>query len=112
MNENMRVMETVHPVSLKSLGQGKHIMDMGQNMAGWVRMKVSGTKGDKVTLRFAESLQPDGGIYVANLRDALVTDVYTLRGGGEESWSPRFVYHGFRYVEITDYPGTPRKEDF
>ena len=69
---------------------------MGQNMAGWVKMKVNaaritvgrGKAGDKVTLRFAESLQPNGELYVANLRDARVTDVYTLKGAGEETWSP------------------------
>src|SRR5690606_94433 len=48
----------------------------------------------------------------ANLRDAKVTDRYTLKGEGQETWEPSFVYHGFRYVEITDYPGTPTIEDF
>lgn len=111
-NENMQVMETIQPVSIKQLSKDKYIMDMGQNMAGWVRMHVKGKSGAAVTLKFAESLQPDGSLYVANLRDALVTDVYTLKGEGDESWAPRFVFHGFRYVEINNYPGTPGKEDF
>ncbi|RYY11394.1 MAG: alpha-rhamnosidase, partial [Cytophagaceae bacterium] len=68
--------------------------------------------GDKITLRFAETLQASGELYVANLRDARVTDVYTLRGGGRETWEPAFVFHGFRYVEISGYPGLPTLADF
>ena len=112
MNENMKVMETVKPINISKSKPGVFIMDMGQNMAGWIKMKVKGSRGQKVTLRYAESLQSNGEIYTANLRDALVTDVYTLRGEGTESWSPRFVFHGFRYVEITNYPGTPTTSDF
>jgi alpha-L-rhamnosidase len=112
MNENMKVMETIQPVSIKQLSADKYILDMGQNMAGWIKMKVLGKKGDAVKLRFAESLQPDGELYTANLRDALVTDIYTLKGEGIETWHPTFVFHGFRYVEITGYPGTPTTNDF
>lgn len=112
MNEHMRVVETIKPVSIRELKPGVHIMDMGQNMVGWVKMKVSGQRGDSVKLRFAESLQESGELFVANLRDARVTDVYTLKGEGEESWEPSFVYHGFRFVEISNYPGTPTVDDF
>jgi len=112
MNENMKVMETIRPVSIKRLSDGKYILDMGQNMAGWLRMQVQGEAGDSVKLRFAESLQANGELYTANLRDALVTDLYVLKGATKESWHPRFVFHGFRYVEITGYPGTPRTDDF
>jgi alpha-L-rhamnosidase len=112
MNEGMKVMEKIHPVGIKTLKPGVHILDMGQNMVGWLSMKVKGSKGERVRLRFAEILQPDGELYVANLRDAKVTDVYTLNGNGEETWEPRFVYHGFRYVEISNYPGKPTTNDF
>ncbi|MCU7551903.1 glycoside hydrolase family 78 protein [Chitinophagaceae bacterium LB-8] len=112
MNEPMRVVENIQPASVKQLKPRTFIMDMGQNMAGWVKMKVRGKKGEQVTLRFAETLQNNGELYVANLRDAKVTDIYTLKGEGEEVWEPTFVYHGFRYVEITGYPGTPTTKDF
>ncbi|MDQ3844562.1 MAG: glycoside hydrolase family 78 protein, partial [Bacteroidota bacterium] len=112
MNECMEVMETIKPVSISQLKPNVYIMDMGQNMVGWIRMKVNGKKGDKVKLRFAESLQPNGALYVANLRDARVTDIYTLKGEGAETWAPTFVYHGFRFVEITGYPGKPEIDDF
>ena len=112
MNEPIKIVATVNPIVIKQLKPGTWIMDMGQNMAGWVQMKVKGQRGDKVTLRYAETLQPNGSLYVANLRDAKVTDIYTLKGGGEEIWHPVFVFHGFRYVEITGYPGTPSVNDF
>ncbi len=112
MNENMMVMETLKPVSIKQTKPGTYILDMGQNMAGWLRMKVQGKRGQRVTLKFAESLQKNGMLYTENLRDALVTDVYTLKGGGMETWAPRFVYHGFRYVEVSGYPGNATKENF
>lgn len=112
MNANMKVMERIKPLTIKKRSSNQFILDMGQNMAGWIRMQVNGKRGDKVTLRFAESLQPNGELYVANLRDAQVTDVYTLKGGAKESWAPTFVFHGFRYVEINNYPGIPALDDF
>jgi alpha-L-rhamnosidase len=112
MNEPIKVMATVKPLSITQLKPGTWIMDMGQNMAGWVQMQVKGNRGDKVTLRYAETLKPDGSLYVANLRDAKVTDIYTLKGGDTETWHPVFVFHGFRYVEISGYPGKPKLTDF
>jgi alpha-L-rhamnosidase len=111
-NNPIRIKQTIYPVSIKDIGQGKYIIDMGQNFSGWIRMKVQGQRGQSVKLRFAESLQPNGELYTANLRDARVTDVYTLKGEGVEEWQPAFVYHGFRYVEITGYPGNPALNDF
>jgi alpha-L-rhamnosidase len=112
MNENMKVMETIAPVSIKELTPGTHIMDMGQNMVGWIRMRVTGKSGTRVSLRFAETVRENGALYTDNLRDAKVTDVYTLKGDGQETWEPSFVYHGFRYVEITGYPGKPQLQNF
>lgn len=112
MNAGMKVMQTLKPRSIKALKPGTYILDMGQNMTGWLAMKVKGAKGHVVQLRFAETLQQNGELFTANLRDAKVTDRYTLKGEGVESWEPSFVYHGFRYVEIVNYPGTPTPEDF
>ncbi len=88
---------------------GRFTFDLGQNMVGVARLKVTGPQGAKVTLRFAEMLNPDGTIYTDNLRNARATDSYVLRGfdGEEETWKPSFTFHGFRYVEVTGYPGTP-----
>jgi len=112
LNRNMKVMETIRPVGLTQPKSGMYILDMGQNMVGWVSMKVKGKAGDRVKLRFAEVLQDDGTLYLANIRGALVTDIYTLKGADTEMFEPVFTYHGFRFVEITGYPGTPAVNDF
>ncbi len=105
-----RVIASVDPKDVTPLANGTYIFDMGQNMVGWVTLKVKGAAGSRVRLRFAEILNPDGTIYTANLRNADATDVYTLRGGEEETFAPHFTFHGFRYVEVTGYPGTPGLE--
>jgi alpha-L-rhamnosidase len=102
-----RVISTLDPKGVTPSANGAYVFDMGQNMVGWVTIKVKGAAGTKVRLRFAEILNPDGTIYTANLRNADATDVYILRGGDEESFTPHFTFHGFRYVELTGYPGTP-----
>jgi alpha-L-rhamnosidase len=107
MAEPLRVMETLTPKSMNRIRPGVFVFDMGQNMVGWARLSVTGPKGTVVTLRFAETLRSDGTLYLDNLRSARATDVYTLKGGPTEVWEPRFTYHGFRYVEVTGYPGTP-----
>lgn len=112
MNEFMQVMDTLKPIAIRQQTAETHIIDMGQNMTGWIKLHVKGAAGTRVKMRFAESLQQDGSLFVANLRDARVTDSYTLKGGDQESWEPRFVYHGFRYVEVTGYPGKPNLSDF
>ncbi len=112
MNEKIRVTDIIKPRSIKKLNDNAYVMDMGQNMAGWLQMKVKGNKGQTVKLRFAETTKADGELYVANLRDAKSTDTYVLKGEGQEVWHPTFVYHGFRYVEIIGYPGIPTVNDF
>jgi len=79
-------------------------------MVGGCRLSVTGQRGTEVTLRHAETLKPDGTLYTDNLRGALATDLYVLRGGGPEVYEPRFTYHGFRYVELRGFPGKPTLE--
>jgi alpha-L-rhamnosidase len=111
-NPNIKVMETLKPVAIKALDNNVYVLDMGQNMVGWVRMKVKGNKGDRVQLRFSETVNADGSLYLANIRSAEVTDAYVLKGGAEETFEPSFTYHGFRYAEITGFPGTPALKHF
>ena len=101
----VQVVETVKPVRITKAPNGATIFDLGQNMAGWARLRVTGPAGTVVRMRFAEILAPDGNIYTENLRNANATDVYILRGGAEETFTPHFTYHGFRFIEITGYPG-------
>ncbi len=107
MQEPIRVTGTLKPISVKEIKPGIFIYDLGQNMVGWCRLHVSGKAGTSVMLRHAETLKPDGSLYMANLRGAEVTDIYTLRGGGTETWEPSFITHGFRFVEVTGFPGKP-----
>ncbi|HOM62905.1 MAG TPA: family 78 glycoside hydrolase catalytic domain [Dysgonamonadaceae bacterium] len=107
-NPNLRVMEEIKPVKITQLPDGKYILDMGQNMVGWLKIeKLNGKKGQPITMRFAELLNPDSTLYLANIRGAKVTDIYTPAKDGEFSWEPSFVYHGFRFVEISGLDAMP-----
>ncbi len=109
-NPNIRVMDTVEPVSIAALNDSTWIVDMGQNMVGWLAVELEGRKDRPVRLRFAETLQDDGNLYVDNLRGAKATDLYTPAEDGTFSWTPRFTYHGFRYVEIAGAAAKPDLE--
>jgi alpha-L-rhamnosidase len=104
--------QEIKPIAAPRGGPGwpntsDYIFDLGQNMVGWVKLKVKGPAGTTIRLRYSEMLDSDGKLYTINLRSAKVTDYYTLRGEGEEIYEPRFTFHGFRYVEVRGYPGTP-----
>jgi len=103
----IRVVDSMVPVALTNPRPGVFVFDMGQNFSGWAELRVSGPRGTEVRLRYAELLYDDGMINRENLREAKSRDIYILHGQGEEVYQPRFTYHGFRYVEVTGYPGTP-----
>jgi alpha-L-rhamnosidase len=107
----VKAVEEISPIEIITTPNGETVFDMGQNMVGWVRLKVQGNRGDAVTLKFAEVLDKDGNFYIENLRAAKATDVYILKGNGEEIYEPRFTFHGFRFVKIEGYPGTPGLDD-
>jgi alpha-L-rhamnosidase len=103
----IRVVDTLVPVSITNPRPGVYVYDLGQNFSGWVRLQVRGPRGTGVMMRFSELLYADGMINRENLLSAKVRDIYILKGEGEEVYEPRFTYHGFRYVEVTGFPGTP-----
>ncbi len=100
-NEPIRVVQELRPVAVTEPKPGVFIFDLGQNMVGWPRLRITGRPGAMVQVRHAEMLNDDGTIYVANLRGAPQIDRYLLAGSGAEVCEPRFTYHGFRYVEVT-----------
>lgn len=109
----IEVTDTLDPVSIHTF-EGDPIVDLGQNVAGWIELRVrDATSGQRIELRHAEVLTDDGDIDQRNLRTAEATDVYTAAGDadGEEVFEPRFTYHGFRYVKVLNYPGELRKAD-
>jgi alpha-L-rhamnosidase len=102
---------TLHPVHLDPANTAHPaVFDMGQNMVGNVRIHLRGPRGTVARLRYAERLNPDGSIYTTNLRNADATDTYALSGDGEETWTPEFTFHGFRYVELSFLGGKPAVE--
>jgi alpha-L-rhamnosidase len=103
----IRVVDTLAPVKMMNPKPGVYVFDFGQNTSGWARLRVSGPSGVAVKMRYSELIYPDGSINRENIRTAKSRDIYTLRGEGEEVYEPRFTYHGFRYVEVTGFPGTP-----
>ena len=122
-NPNITVMEKLKPVSMFQKGD-KWYLDMGQNMVGFIDMKARGQQpGDIITLRYAELLTPDSLLYTANLRSSENTDRFIVDcrdvarrvSTNQQStihWHPMFVYHGFRYVEISGLRETPNLDDF
>ncbi len=100
----VRVTQTVTVAEVVTSPSGKTLLDFGQNLVGRLRLRVSGEAGSTITLRHAEVLE-NGELGVRPLRVAKATDTYTLAGNGVEEWAPTFTFHGFRYAEITGWPG-------
>lgn len=103
----VKAIEEIKPIKLITTPKGEVVFDMGQNMVGWVRLKVQGKKGDQVTLKFAEVLDKEGNFYTDNLRKAKCTDNFILNGSGEEVFEPHFTFHGFRFVKIEGLSAQP-----
>lgn len=102
----IRCTQYLKPTSITEPRPGTYLVDFGQNFAGRVSLEIrKGVPGAEVVMRHAEELNPDGTLYTENLRTAKATDRYIIRGDRLERWEPHFTYHGFRYVEITGYPG-------
>lgn len=106
----VRKQEELPALTLAEPTPGTYVFDLGQNMVGWARFRLSGESGDTVTIRYAEMLNADGTMYTANLRSAKATDRYVCRGNGQEVFEPRFTFHGFRYVELTGLRAPPAKD--
>jgi alpha-L-rhamnosidase len=107
-SEPVRITEELTPISVTEIKPGVWIYDLGQNISGWVRLKIGKVPaGTRLVLRHGERLNPDGTLYTENLRRATATDVYVARGDSEETYEPHFTFHGFQYVELTGYTGNP-----
>jgi alpha-L-rhamnosidase len=105
----MRRIDELKPVAIREIKPGLFVVDFGQNFAGWVRIQVSASAGMEIVLRSAETVFPDGmidtastGVFATKVEQI---DRYICKGQGTETWEPRFTYHGFRYVEVTGWPG-------
>jgi len=111
----IRCIRTLKPQKIFPGKEGKWIFDLGQNIAGWARIRIETKPATQLTLKFAEALMPDGrtldhattGVVHTGFEQ---TDIYVCKGGGVETWQPRFTYHGFRYVEVEGLPSKPEAD--
>ena len=108
----IRVTGTIRPVSVTEVSPGTFVYDLGQSISGWARITAEGPAGTEIVLRYGERLAADGSLERAAIErfvrsGEFQTDRYTMKGECKETWEPRFTYHGFRYVEVTGFPGTP-----
>jgi len=108
----VRPIQEIKPTEVIVTPEGDTVLDMGQNMVGWMRMRVDGAAGTEVTLQHAEVLDKEGNFYVENLRAADQTTRYILDGEGTEVFEPHFTFQGFRYVKVSGYPGAVTADDF
>ncbi|HEU5028280.1 MAG TPA: family 78 glycoside hydrolase catalytic domain [Spirillospora sp.] len=97
------------PSRISSSPSGAALVDFGQNLVGWVRMRARGPAGTRIVLRHAEVLS-GGDLATRPLRSARATDTFVLSGGADE-FEPTLTFHGFRYVEVTGYPGELTADD-
>jgi alpha-L-rhamnosidase len=100
----VRVIEEIAPASISDDAQGRRIVDFGQNLTGWLRIRIDAPAGTQVRVRHGEMLDSDGSLYTANLRAARQTDDFVC-SGGQQVLEPRFTLHGFRYAEVSVIPG-------
>jgi alpha-L-rhamnosidase len=107
----VRRLEEIKPIAKWQQRPGIWIFDLGQNIAGRVRIKVKAPGGTTIRLRHAEMVTTERELYTDNLRSAISTDVYTAAGSGVEVWEPRFTFHGFQYIEVAGWPGEPNADD-
>jgi len=105
--EPIKVLKDIKPVNVKEPEKGIFVYDLGQNIAGWCRLKVKGPRGTEVKLKYAEILYENGKVNQENLIRAKATDIYILKGMDIEYYEPRFTYHGFRYIQVEGFPGKP-----
>ena len=125
--EPIKVTASVKPVRVTEPNDGVYIVDMGQNFGGWARFRFDVPSGTEITLRYGELLYEDGTLNPmtsvcgqikrkeapadGSPAVAWQADTYIARGGGTETYTPRFTFHAFRYIEITGLPARPSLDD-
>ncbi|MBC2592635.1 family 78 glycoside hydrolase catalytic domain [Ruficoccus amylovorans] len=106
-----RVTEVLSVQSIRPIADGSYIIDFGQNLVGVAKIRLREDNGTRVVLRHGEMLEQDGTLYTENLRSAKCEDVYVCNGHGMETYTPRFTFHGFRYLEIRGLSHPPQADD-
>lgn len=110
-NEPIKKHETFKPIKIFKTPKGELVADFGQNLVGWVELKVKGSSGDKINIYHTEVLDKEGNFYTENLRAAKQQASYILKGGAEEFFEPHFTFQGFRYIKVEGFPGDLKPEN-
>ena len=114
MLQPIKKMKELKSTNFKKIEDGRYVFDLGQNFAGWVRIKVNEASGTTIKLRMSEEVFKDGTLNCMSTGDYVIgfeqVETYICKGDGTEIWEPRFTYHGFRYVEISGLTSTPDLE--
>lgn len=125
----IKITKVIKPIKMLNPRPDTFVIDMGQNFSGVLRIKVKGSAGKKIVLRYGEDIFQDGTLnwstsVMTQIREGGIVggpgapatawqeDQYDTKGKGVEVWSPRFTFHGFRYIEVTGWPGKPTINDF
>ena len=106
-----KIVATLHPQSVTEPRSGVFVFDLGQSIQGWPELRVQSERGKAITTRCADNLAADGTVDQQNRSKALAADIFISKGGGEESWEPRFSIRSFRYVQVEGFPGHPKLGD-
>ena len=106
----IQVVDRLDPVDVTQPQPGIYVFDMGVNFAGWPQLRASGPAGTRIALRIGELLS-EAGTVRQDTTGFPIFDTYTLAGRGVETWHPQFLYHGFRYLEVSGLPSAPAPGD-
>ncbi|MFI5386019.1 MAG: family 78 glycoside hydrolase catalytic domain [Fimbriimonadales bacterium] len=118
---SVAITQSFAPRAIKEPKPGVYVVDFGQNLSGHVQLKVRAAAGTKITMRYSERVGPDGMIERSQIEQFMAkanppqpfqSDTYICNGGGLETWEQRFSYSGFRFAEVTGFPGKPTKDNF
>jgi alpha-L-rhamnosidase len=111
-NEPVKKHEVFTAVKMITTPKGERVLDFGQNLVGWVKVKASGKAGNNIVIKHAEVLDKFGNFYTDNMRSAKTTATYILNGQGEEEFEPHFTFYGFRYIKIEGDVAEIKPENF
>lgn len=121
INEPVKTYEPIQAIKYIVTPKGEKVIDFGQNIVGWEKVRLSGKKGDTVRITHAEVLDKEGNFYTENMRAAKTTSTFILNGDTEETFEPRHTFYGFRYIkvegiegdlDISDYQAIPISSGF